>query len=149
MIVCALQHTSFGYLLYSLHPLNWQGVVEGCGRVFSPSDARKEVGRGGVLRWFLCWFPLCVAVAAAFAAVDVATAAVVVAFAFADVADVAVVAVVAFAFAVVAVVAVVAAVAVLALLLLEEVRFVRTGDGLGTTQINLGRIMMINENENK
>ena len=49
-------------------------------------------------------------VAAAFAAVDVATAAVVVAFAFADV----------------AVVAVFAAVAVLALLLLEEVRFVRT-----------------------
>ena len=64
---------------------------------------------GGVLRWFLGWFPLCVAVAAAFAAVDVAT-----------------VAVVAFAFADVAVVAVVAAVAVLALLLLEEVRFVRT-----------------------
>ena len=66
---------------------------------------------------------LFVAVAAAFAAVDVATAAVVVAFAFADVA---VVAVVAFAFADVAVVADVAAVAVLALLLLEEVRFVRT-----------------------
>ena len=66
---------------------------------------------------------LFVVVAAAFAAVDVATAAVVVAFAFADVA---VVAVVAFAFADVAVVAVVAAVAVLALLLLEEVRFVRT-----------------------
>ena len=58
---------------------------------------------------------LFVVVAAAFAAVDVATAAVVVAFAFADVA------VVAFAFADVAVVA---AVAVLALLLLEEVRFV-------------------------
>ena len=74
---------------------------------------------------------LFVAVAAAFAAVDVATAAVVVAFAD------------------VAVVAVVAAVAVLALLLLEEVRFVRTGDGLDTTQINLGRIMMINENENE
>jgi len=58
--------------------------------------------------------------------VGVATAAVVVAFAFADVA---VVAVVAFAFADVAVVAVVAAVAVLALLLLEEVRFVRTENG--------------------
>ena len=56
--------------------------------------------------------------------VGVATAAVVVAFAFSDVA------VVAFAFADVAdvaVVAVFAAVAVLALLLLEEVRFVRTG----------------------
>ena len=51
--------------------------------------------------------------------VGVATAAVVVAFAFADIA------VVAFAFADIAVVA---AVAVLALLLLEEVRFVRTGD---------------------
>ena len=48
--------------------------------------------------------------------VGVATAAVVVAFAFADV-------------AVVAVVAAVAAVAVLALLLLEEVRFVRTENG--------------------
>ena len=62
---------------------------------------------------------LFVVVAAAFAAVDVATAAVVVAFAFADV----------------AVVAVVAAVAVLALLLLEEVRFVRTGDGLDTIRL--------------
>ena len=84
---------------------------------FPPSDAghRKEVGRG-VLRWFLVGF-LFVVVAAAFAAVDVATAAVVVAFAGADVAIV----------AVFAAVAVVAAVAVLALLLLEEVRFVRTG----------------------
>ena len=90
----------------------WKDVVG----FFHPLTlGRKQVG--GVLRWFLCWFPLCVAVAAAFAAVDVATAAVVVAFAFADVA---VVAVVAFAFADVA------AVAVLALLLLEEVRFVRT-----------------------
>ena len=68
-------------------------------------------------------FLFVVVAAACVAAVDVATAAVVVAFAFADVA---VVAVVAFAFADVAVVAVVAAVAVLALLLLEEVRFVRT-----------------------
>jgi len=94
--------------------------------ILAPSEFGRVLWKdvvGGVLRWFLCWFPLCVAVAAAFAAVDVATAAVVVAFAFADVA---VVAVVAFAFADVAVVAVVAAVAVLALLLLEEVKFVRT-----------------------
>ena len=87
---------------------------------------------------------LFVVVAAAFAAVDVATAAVVVAFAFADVA---VVAVVAFAFADVAVVAVVAAVAVLALLLLEEVRFVRTG--FDTIRLESKGIMMINENENE
>ena len=112
----ALQHTSFVYLLYSLHPLNWQGVVEGCGRVFPPSDARKE--GGGMGSSFSRLVSSFVA-AACVAAVDVA-------FAFADVADVAVVAVVAFAFAVVAVVVVVAAVAVLALLLLEEVRFVRT-----------------------
>ena len=90
---------------------------------------------------------LFVVVAAAFAAVDVATAAVVVAFAFADVAVVAVVAVVAFAFADVAVVAVVAAVAVLALLLLEEVRFVRTG--FDTIRLESKGIMMINENENE
>ena len=87
---------------------------------------------------------LFVVVAAAFAAVDVATAAVVVAFAFADVA---VVAVVAFAFADVAVVAVVAAVAVLALLLLEEVRFVRAG--FDTIRLESKGIMMINENENE
>ena len=91
---------------------------------------------------------LFVAVAAAFAAVDVATAAVVVAFAFADVADVAVVAVVAVvAFADVAVVSVVAAVAVLALLLPEEVRFVRTG--FDTIRLESKGIMMINENENE
>ena len=73
---------------------------------------------GGV-QFFSVGF-LFVVAAACVAAVDVATAAVVVAFAFADVA------VVAFAFADVAVVAVFAAVAVLALLLLEEVRFVGT-----------------------
>ena len=114
------------YLLYSLHPLNWQGVVG----FFHPLTlGRKEVG------WFSVGSSvgfLFVVVAAAFAAVDVATAAVVVAFAFADV----------------AVVAVVAAVAVLALLLLEEVRFVRTGDGLDTTRrISSRRIMMSNEDE--
>ena len=94
--------------------------MEGCGRVFPPSDARKE--GGGMGSSFSRLVSSFVA-AACVAAVDVATAAVVVAFAFADVADVAVVAVVAFAFADVAAVA---AVAVLALLLLEEVRFVRT-----------------------
>jgi len=90
--------------------------VEGCCGVFHPLTLGigKE-GCRGVLRWFLVGFLF--VVAAAFAAVDVATAAVVVAFAFADVAIV----------AVFAAVAVVAAVAVLALLLLEEVRFVRTG----------------------
>ena len=87
----ALRHTSFVYLLYSLHPLNWQGVVEGCGRVFHPLTlGRKGVGLGSSVGSSVGF--LFVAVAAAFAAVDVATAAVVVAFAFADVAVVAVVA---------------------------------------------------------
>ena len=102
--------------------------MEGCGRVFSPSDARKE--GGGMGSSFSRLVSSFVA-AACVAAVDVATAAVVVAFAFADV----------------AVVAVVAAVAVLALLLLEEVRFVRTG--FDTIRLESKGIMMINENENE
>ena len=103
MNLSALHYTSFVCLLYSLHPLNLAGC---CGRMLWGFPVVPR------LVFSICFLFV---VAAAFAAVDVATAAVVVAFAFADVA------VVAFAFADVAVVA---AVAVLALLLVEEVRFV-------------------------
>ena len=66
MNLSALQHTSFVYLLYSLHPLNLAGC---CGRMlwgFPPSDAGHRKGRmWGGFQLFLGWFPRFVFVTAA------------------------------------------------------------------------------------